>query len=158
MLKVLTIFTRNTSDISCKHTCTKNYATFIIILYQFVGVWRSYLWHWFVRFGNPRIYQMLFGFKCDWIKTDSVASNMKWYWLIVLYIKVRTVYIYTEFIRFIFTRCFHIFSESRKSHFVLNTVVSHIQKDFISHDIQKNFTVFNIQKNFILSHQLIKLW
>ena len=64
ILKVLTNFTKNSSDISCEHTCTQNYVTFII-LYQFVGVWRSYLWHCFVRFGNPRIYQMLFGFKCD---------------------------------------------------------------------------------------------
>jgi hypothetical protein len=95
ILKVLTNFTKNTSDISCEHTCTQNYSTFIIILYQFVGVWRSYLWHCFVRFGNPRIYMIaLFGFKCDWINTDSVAWNMKWYWLIVLYIKVRTVHIY----------------------------------------------------------------
>jgi hypothetical protein len=44
ILKVLTNFTKNSSDISCEHTCTQNYATFIIILYQFVGVWRSYLW------------------------------------------------------------------------------------------------------------------
>ena len=94
ILKVLTNFTKNTSDISCEYTCTQNYATFIIILYQFVGVWRSYLWHRFVRFGNPRIYQMLFGFKCDWINTDSVAWNMEWYWLIVLYIKVCTVHLY----------------------------------------------------------------
>ena len=28
ILKVLTNFTKNTSDISCEHTCSQNYATF----------------------------------------------------------------------------------------------------------------------------------
>ena len=128
ILKVLTIFTRNTSDISCKHTCTKNYATFIIILYQFVGVWRSYLWHWFVRFGNPRIYQMLFGFKCDWIKTDSVASNMKWYWLIVLYIKVRTVHLYWIYSIYFHTLLSHFLRVSEITFCIKHSCFTHTER------------------------------
>jgi hypothetical protein len=75
ILKVLTHFTKNTSDISCEHTCTQNYSTFIIILYQFVGVWRSYLWHCFVRFGNPRIY--IFCFYCPYIVTYKYLHKKK---------------------------------------------------------------------------------
>jgi hypothetical protein len=76
------------------HIWTQNYSTYIIILYQFVGMWRSYLWHCFVRFGIPRIYhadavRLQMRLTCN---KHGLCCNMNLYWSMVLYIKIRTTY------------------------------------------------------------------
>jgi hypothetical protein len=94
-----------------------------------------------------------------YIRCCSASNATEYKTLIVLPGIWRYVlYIYTEFIRFIFTRWFHIFSESRKSHFLTQF---HTYRKTSFHTCRKTsseITVFNIQKDFILSHQLIKLW
>jgi hypothetical protein len=110
--------------------------------------------------------QMLFGFKCDWINTDSVAWNMKWYWLIVLYIKVRTVHIYWIY----FHTCFKLFQPYNEQWDHITNIQSYshtvIQKDSkFSHQfwLLLQVTVKMVQNLFCFlckagQHAFILLW
>jgi hypothetical protein len=62
-------------------------------------------------------------------EADSIACwNTRWYWLMVLY-----CYIYTKFIRFIFTRCFYIFSEFQ----TISSFMKHMKTSLLSHQLNK---------------------
>jgi hypothetical protein len=88
------------------------------------------------------------------IVLPGIWNDIDWLFCMSRYV----LYIYTEFIRFIFTRCFHIFSESRKSHFLTQLYTYRKTSFHTCRKTSSEITVFNIQKDFILSHQLIKLW